>query len=297
METAQVPAGTIVVGVDGSPSGEQALDWAAEQARLEHRPVTLFHGLSQGNSGWLNQPGLDRNGVLESMRSYGQSVLEKARETILKRAPDVPVGLVLHLVDPRVALLDLASEASMIVLGSRGRGPVRSLLLGSVGLTVSQHASCPVVVLRPHNVGTVRNGVLVGVDGSERSHAAVEFAYRLASSRDLPLTVLYCFWDVLSATTGDVDVPDDEEGLDAHRLVLSEAVSGMGEKFPDVRVQLKLNRGLADDCLVRASERMHIVVVGTHPKRHLSGLVYGDVGRGVLEHAHSVVVAVPEAVG
>ena len=63
----------------------------------------------------------------------------------------------------------------MVVLGSRGRGPMRTLLLRSVGVAVTKHAECPVVVVRPGNRGLVRNGVLVGADGSEHSqeHAGV----------------------------------------------------------------------------------------------------------------------------
>ena len=83
----------------------------------------------------------------------------------------------------------------MIVVGSRGRGPVTSLLLGSVSVAVSKHASCPVVVQRPTPTDTTRHGILVGVDGTESSLPAIEFAYRMASSRELSLTVLHCYWD------------------------------------------------------------------------------------------------------
>ncbi|GAB3779599.1 universal stress protein [Nocardioides ungokensis] len=293
----KVPAGTVVVGVDGSRSADQALDWAAEEASLEHRPLTLVHALGPlGTSGtaWLDQAGVNQRDILDAMRADGQSLLDTARVRVARKAPDVEVHEVLRLVDPREALLDLSHEAAALVLGSRGRGPVRSLVLGSVSVGVSRHASCPVVILRPHNQGVVRRGVLVGADGTERSRASLEFAYRQASLRRLPLTVMHCFWDAQGATSGAHTIPDSAEGYDDQRLLLAESVSGMTEKFPDVHVHTELARGLADDCLVRASARMELVVVGFHHSGTVSGLVYGSVASTVLEHASCVVAVVPE---
>ena len=292
-----VPAGTVVVGVDGSASADQALDWAIEQAALEHRPLTLVHALGPlGTSGtaWLDQAGVNQRDILDAMRSDGQGLLDAARDRAFSKAPQLVVHEVLRLVDPREALLELSQEASTIVLGSRGRGPVRSLVLGSVSVGVSRHASCPVVILRPRNLGVVRRGVLVGADGTERCRATLEFAYRQASLRRLPLTVMHCFWDAQGATTGARVIPDDAEGFEDQRLLLAESVSGMTEKFPDVNVRTELARGLADDCLVRASAQMDMVVVGYHHSGSVSGLVYGSVASTVLEHASCIVAVVPE---
>ena len=90
----------------------------------------------------------------------------------------------------------------MLVLGSRGRGQLRSLLLGSVGVALVRHARCPVVVHRPGHAGTVRDGIVVGADATEESLPVLEFAYREASLRKLPLTVLYSYWDIQGGTMG-----------------------------------------------------------------------------------------------
>jgi len=142
-------------------------------------------------------------------------------------------------------------------------------------------------------VGTVRRGVLVGVDGTDRSRAAMEFAYRQASIRSQPLTVMSCFFDSLSWAVGTVGTADDE-AAEPHRLALAEAVAGMGEKFPDVDATLVLHRGPARDALIHASKTMDLVVVGTHPHSHLADLVQIDVGRSVVERAESVVAVVPD---
>jgi nucleotide-binding universal stress UspA family protein len=285
-----VPAGTIVVGVDGSPASDQAVSWAADQAALEHRQLTLVH--SVGHNAWIDLP--EYGAAITVARTEGQTLVDRSTAIVKRRAPSVAVQQVVRLGDPRVVLLELSADASMIVLGSRGRGPVRSMMLGSVGLTVTEQASCPVVVLRPQHVGTVRRGVLVGVDGTERSRAAIEFAYRQASIRSQPLTVMSCFFDTLSWAVGTVGPADDDESVAGYRLALTESVAGMSEKFPDVNVTLTLHRGQARDALVHATKTMDLVVVGTHPHGHLAGLVQSDVGRGVVEHGHGVVAVVPD---
>jgi nucleotide-binding universal stress UspA family protein len=249
------------------------------------------HGVGPGGTAWLEQPGLDRGVVLEAMRSDGQATLDRASDAVAGAAPDLTVFQVLRLTDPRVVLLELSHAAAMIVVGSRGRGPVRSLVLGSVSVTVSEHASCSVVVVRPRNLGAVRNGVLVGADGTQASLGALEFAYRQASLRSLPLTVMHCHLD-LERPSGN-QLFDDRSGLESERLALGESICGMGEKFPDVNVQLKLAHGLPDVCLVRDSMRMDLVVVGSHARTRAEQLMFLDVGRSVVEHAECVVAIVP----
>ncbi len=228
------------------------------------------------------------------MKTAAQRLLAQARHTVEERTRKVEVHTLLRVADPRDLLMEVSRQADMVVLGSRGRGPVRSLLLGSVGAAVTRHASCPVVVLRPYNSGLVRRGVLVGVDGSERSQAPLEFAFRQASQRCLPLTVVHAFHEVQAPVTygqpmGPVIVQDVEE----QRLLLAEALSGMREKFPDVPVRTELVHGGAGDCLVRMSDQMNLVVVGAHHGGVGSVIMFGSVATSVVEHASCPVAVVP----
>jgi nucleotide-binding universal stress UspA family protein len=284
-----IPSGTIVVGVDGSSSAERALEWAIEQAVLEHRPLTIAYGVGSAQTVWIDQAGFDHGVALDAMREDARAILDEARALVTRHAPQVEVHQVYRLTDPREMLLNLSKEAAMVVVGSRGRGPVKSLLLGSVSVAVTRHAKCPVVVLRPRNSDAVRRGVLVGADGTEDSLPTLEFAYRQASLRKLPLTVMHCFWDVRSATSSLTGGPESEE----ERPLLAEALDRMGEKFPDVNVRLELARGLADACLIGAGERMDMVVVGRHEQHMVSGLVYGSIASAVVEHASCIVAVVP----
>jgi nucleotide-binding universal stress UspA family protein len=279
METTVIPSGTVVIGIDGSPSADRALEWAISQAVRACRQLTLAHGIDPNGLVWLDPTGVDRQTVLETIRGDGRDLVARARARVAEVAPDLTVHELIWMADPRVMLLELSERADLVVLGSRGRGPVTSLLLGSVGVGVSKHAACPVVVVRPANRGVVRNGVIAGADGSERSLATVEFAYRQASLQHLPLTILHSCWDSL--------VEDDA------RRALAEAISGLAEKFPDVCARTELVRGLPDDALVRASHRMDLVVVGAHHGGRWSTLVNGSVSASVVEHAECPVAVVP----
>lgn len=281
MDTTVTP-GTVVVGIDGSAGSDRALDWAIDQAVREHRQLTLVHGLGEASAIGAGSTAVDGGAVVEVMREDAAEMLTRARDRVTRLAPEVEVAEVVSAGAPRLLLLALSERAAMVVIGSRGRGPAQSLLLGSVGVAVARHASCPVVVVRPGRRGLVRNGVLVGADGTERSLATVEFAYRQASLRRLPLTIMHCFG------ADGAGAPEDEV-----RIVVAEALSGVAEKFPDVRARTELAGGRTDECLLRASRRMDLVVLGAHHGGRMSTLVKGSVTGAVLEHATCPVAIVP----
>lgn len=266
MNETRIPSGSIVVGIDGSSHSDKAFAWATEQARLEHRPLVLVHS------------------------SRPADALASEHLDLATTDLDLEVHRITTEEDPRAVLLRLAQEAHLLVVGSRGRGPVRSLLLGSVSVAVSKHAACPVVVVRRSAAGGSRGGVLLGVDGARESQPAVEFAYRTAAARGWPLTLLHCAWDAraLSDPEGRAVVDDP----DASALV-AEAVAGMAEKYPDVEARTVLRNGFADRRLIEMSEDVDLVVVGSHPTNALSELVYGSVAPTVVEHARGNVAVVP----
>ena len=282
MENTVIPPGTVVVGVDGSPSAERALDWAIDHAVREHRQLTLAHGIDPAGSAWTDPMGGGHRAVVEALTADGLEVVDRARAHVADRAPDLALHAAAWPSDPRVALLRLSEAASTVVVGSRGRGPVKSLLLGSVGVALVQHASCPVVVVRPSNPGLVRHGVVVGADGGETSRATVEAAYRQASLRRMPLTILHGV---------DDGWPPDATEEDLRREA-REPLSGLAEKFPDVRARFELVREDAALALVEQSRRMDLVVLGAHQGGRLSTILTGSVATSVVEHAECPVLVV-----
>jgi len=297
MENPDLPAGGVVAAVDGSPSSTRAVAWAVDQAVVENRPLVLAHGMGPVESHWMGQSaGIDHRALLAARRAEARRVMDAARAQVAARAPDLVAHEALLAQDPRELLIGLSSHAAMLVLGSHGRGPVTSLLLGSVSVAVTKHAACPVVVVRPRRAEEPSGGVLVGTDGTERSRQTLEFAHRQASLRELPLTIMHCYWDARSAfqsarvRRGDAAPGPDVEEV---RLLVAESLAELADRFPEVDVRVELVHGWADDCLIEGSKKMDLVVVGTHRRRALEAIVYGSVAFSVLEHAGCVVAVVP----
>jgi nucleotide-binding universal stress UspA family protein len=142
--------GTIVVGVDGSEGGRAALDFAAGEAALRGArlrivsawqvPVVTPHARD------LAAPPLDV-ATWDALRMRAQEVADDALAAVKELHPSLDAESLAIQGQPADALLDQSAEAALIVVGRRGLGGFRSLLLGSVSQQVVQHATCPVVVV------------------------------------------------------------------------------------------------------------------------------------------------------
>jgi nucleotide-binding universal stress UspA family protein len=207
-DTTTTPSGAVVVGVDGSEHGVRALAEAVAIARMEHRPLHLLH--ARDPEYWLSFPdpsGYSVEALEQASLTQGNDVLAEAAARVGAEPEPPAVTTELIVADPREALLEAAKVASCLVIGSRGRGQIRSMTLGSVGVHVSQHASCPVLICRPPRAGATPAGVAVGVDGSQVSSAALAFAYVQASLRQEPLTIVHCWRTSSRAVTGSAGQP------------------------------------------------------------------------------------------
>jgi nucleotide-binding universal stress UspA family protein len=292
------PHGAVVVGVAQSVFNGWALRWAAEQAQLEGRPLTLVNASGPVSGAW-REHGMDAlPNSSAPLREHGQQLLDRAHAVVEKVAPNVQVNEVFEIVDPSTLLIQLSASAHLLVLGSRGRGPVRSHLLGSVGLAVVRHAGCPVVVHRPgDHPGFVHRGVLVAADAREESMPVLAFAFRLASLRGLPLKVVHYVFDVRSAMVGAPMVGSLSEDTEVHAVALSESLAGYRQDFPDVRITVETLPGLLpEEGLVHLSRDADLTVVGTHQRGALGRILAGSVSESVLERACGPVAVVPTAV-
>jgi nucleotide-binding universal stress UspA family protein len=294
MENIQVPPGSVVIGVDGSPASERAVLWGAHQATLEHRPVALVHAVSPTvATTWMGAPAYNPATVLQALDDSGKAILEAAAATVREQDPALELYRVFDHRDPRDAILGLSRHASTVVVGSRGHGPMASLLLGSVSLAVSQHSSCPVVVVRRDDVRT-HGGIVVGADGTARSDAALGFAFRQASLRSMPLTVVHAFWSEQDEGYPSMAHKYEEADVEDMRLLLAESIAGPEADYPEVKVTLHVERGIPDSVLLHACKAADLVVVGTHPTNALYDLLAGEVSRSVLGHARCPVAVVPD---
>lgn len=282
----------IVVGIDGSASSDLALDWAATQAASEGRRLVLLAAVSlpvPESSAWLATHGIDHRLVQVQLKEGARAVFRRCVARVRETYPDLDIRHDLQLTDPRHALLE--ADADLVVVGTRGLGPVRRLLLGSVASTVVKHATRPTVVVREAEHSAANDGVLVGIAGDAGDAAAVDLAFRVAAARDLPVTGFHAVWDVVGLDETR-DVPDDDPAYETERALISTALAPAAARHPQVEVRHRICRGFADERLIDASRSADLVVVGHRRKPFLNELIYGSAAPRVVEHgACSVAVA------
>lgn len=279
----------VVVGVDGQPPADLALDWAISEAQRAHAPLHLVHARMVPLRGPTAETGF------AIPMTEPDEVLGAATERARSLAPGLSVTTASTCRNAAALLVDESRGAICLVVGARRRSALGSVLLGSTSLDVAAHASCPVVVVRelPKQLPD-RPGVVVGSDGSELSEAAIAAGFEQADRLGVPLTVVHARY-LDSAGTGPAGLETDDmrhaEGED-YTAAASEAVAGWSEKYPDVQVRQHTLRAHPVQALVDHSRGAELVVVGSRGRGGFGGMLLGSVSQGVLHHAHCPVMVV-----
>lgn len=140
----------IVVGVDGSPGSKRALDWAAAEARLRGVPLKLVSAwhIPVGLYGGMGWAGIDSE-VIGGLGELAEERLQKACEDASALLEGLEVERVVVEGLAAARLIEAASEAELLVVGTRGHGGFTGLLLGSVSQECAHHSPCPIVIV-PH---------------------------------------------------------------------------------------------------------------------------------------------------
>ncbi len=285
-------AGRIVVGMDGSDGSLKAAQWAVGEARVRGRGITLAHAIipttASSSFGVFVSPRLD---LIDDMRNGAMEALTRTAAEL--DCADVQV--VVEIGTPSALLLTASDTAEFIVLGSRGRGGFKALLLGSVGSQVTSHANCPVIVMRG-DPRTDANEIIVGIDGSEHSLAALDFAFDEASRHGFKVIAVHA-WDVPSfdliiTSEGPVPLPLEHVADGEVRLV-AEILAGYTEQYPDVRVAEHLVRAPAVQALLNSSTNAVMIVLGTRGRNAAIGALLGSTSNGVLHKAKVPVAIIP----
>jgi nucleotide-binding universal stress UspA family protein len=139
----------IIVGLDGSGHSQLALEWAIKEAAIRHAPLTVLT-VDQAVAGYYRGMAVDPEAPVrtEEVRQAVQTETDKALAGLEGSHPESVTVTAVHGF-PVEELLKAASDADMIVLGSRGAGGFTRLLMGSVASQVAQHAHCPVIIVPP----------------------------------------------------------------------------------------------------------------------------------------------------
>ena len=276
----------IVVGIDESDHSQAALRWAAEHARIEAQPLTAVMAWA-----YLDQHGEKPGQAFDP--AYSQETAERTVKALVARelgegASAVSCVAICDL--PPAALRDASTGAELLVVGARGMGGFRGLALGSVSRRALHDATCPVVVVHD-DASRLGKPVVVGVDGSEGSQRALEWAIGHARRRGVRAIVIYA-WRGPS-------VPQLWYGPHADPDVLARRASQfLDAQLADLDTSgVEIERRAVDNrpsaALIEAGVLASLVVVGSRGHGQVTNVVLGSVSDQVAHHATCPVVVVP----
>lgn len=283
----------IVVGVDGSEGAQSALLWAAAEAMRRGEELEVVNA-------WITV------GELGAARA----VADKAAKTASLIYPNLAVTSATPQEPAVQALVEASAGEAMLVVGSRGLGGFRGLLLGSVSMQCVEHARGTVVVVRDHagtasadekmadaapidakatDAARANQDVVVGVDGSPGSVLALRWAVEEAEHRTAPLLVV-CAWQP-TPLGGPVVLPADGwQG--ATDEILARAVEETHRLAPELTVETRGDFGAAVPTLLDAARGASLLVVGARGRGGFASMLLGSTGHAVVRHAPCPVAVV-----
>jgi len=285
----------IIVGVDGSPASDAAVNWAAHDAVMRGVALTLMHVQDPIARTWSQAKAIEE--VAGWQKAEGGGILANASKIahdITKDASQITINGELEFSATVPTLIDRSEDAELIVVGTDGRGALARGLLGSVSSGLVRHARCPVAVIHdvePRTPHAANAPVFVGVDGSSASGLATKIAFDEASRRRVGLTALHAWIAKELIELPGVDWPAvkaEEERL------MSEALARWEERYPDVTVTKLLVCDQPARALVETSQSAQLVVVGSHGRNALTRTFLGSVSNAVVQSVRvPVIVARP----
>ena len=274
----------IVVAYDGSDEAQLALAWSADTARLDGSTLRVVvvgpdpkHGSGQARD--------DDEHPVQIWAESATRLLDQAA---------VP-GSVVDVLRGSTAqqLLTATDDARLCAIGSRGHSKVGGIWLGSVSQHLARHATCPVAVVRAAQDPQARQ-ILVGVDGSGHSDAALRFACERASLTGESVLAVYGYrhWSRQDGGLGGSPTAHDTAVVEDADRMLAESVSAVKADYPDLALRTVAWAGGAGTALEQLSAEASLVVVGSRGRGAFEGLLLGSVSQEALHRAACPVVVV-----
>lgn len=299
-----VPAGIppVTVGVDGSASALRAVRWAAREAVLRGTGLRVVHASPR-------YPELGPGSGQREWRLAGQvahGLVGRARQVAQAAEPGLSVETSVITAAPSRALIECSGAAALLVVAARGLDGFAGLHLGSVAATVSSYARCPVVVVRRPAVPATddqaaedRAPVVVGVDGSPSSQLALDFGFAFAARRALPLVALHCWHRISRHAVHQVltEAADQRELAGEEERVLTDALAGWPQRYPEVAVRRVVRRERAVEALLGFSPQAELLVVASRGRGGFTGMVLGSTSQSLVRYASGPVAVVHPGIG
>ncbi len=283
----------IVVGVDESPSALTAIRWAVRECR--HRGGRLSAVMAWTYLGQHHGTGDDA-----FRPEYGERDAAAALDEILAQVDldgvEVERQVVCGL--PVPTLLEASADADLLVVGARGMGGFRGLLLGSVSQQCAHHTTVPLAIVR-HDSWVAQAGddgeIVVGVDGSKPSQLALEWALAEAAARGTRLVAVHAHRPVLLPEAAAFGPHGDVLDLAAEgEAMVRGALTDAGADELGVAIDVRVVSGSAAAALLdAAADTASMVVVGSRGRGGFRGVLLGSVSQQVVHHAPCVAIVVP----
>jgi nucleotide-binding universal stress UspA family protein len=258
----------VLAGFDGSPASERALRWAADEARLRRMPLTVCHAWH-----WPYPVPPSGPAALDTVRRMGQHVLDRGLVIAREASPQTWIRGRLVAGPAPVVLINQSKNAALALIGSQGEAQPT----GSSALQLPAYAHCPVMVVR--NVADRSRPVVVGVDGSAASEAALAFGFEEAALRGQTVRAVCGCWEPEAIASAEMGmIADPEELRMMARLRLERTVSPWREKYPYVDAETSLAMRTPRHALLEAAA--HAGLLGG-----VAGLRLGAVSSAMLQQA------------
>src|SRR5690349_15999290 len=285
----------ILLATDGSSHSRRATRWLRDLALPADATVTVL------TVAILNRPPRDAQTMTELravVARKARRVAEWAAKTLRRRRE---VEVIIREGDPRVEIVRVADEmrVQMIVLGARGLGRVNRFLIGSTSLAAARYAPCPVAIVRgrPHKIGRV----LVAVDESDGSRAAVRFLSIAELERDSRVTLLHVLPRTGAEARRSARSSDDRHRSEDERkqqagaeTLLREVGATLEESRRSIERLVTHGDPAREIVKIARSRDVDLVVLGARGLRTLGRLLLGSVSEAVLHQADRPVIIVRE---
>lgn len=281
--SAPEPSTTIVVGATSKPGSRRAIEWAVARAASTGARLELLSVIG-GAVGAVGE-----QEVVQRAVDYEEAFLRNEAAALSSRGIDVTVRVTHG--NPTKELVEASADAALLVIGSDHTGGADKHR-GPHGTRIVAGAHCPVVVV-PDIDTTGRTGVVVGVDGSEVSHAALAFAAAEASRFAEPLTVVSTWMPVVY--TGDIAPYPDMYLTDLQGTTEAFAQSMADEvrkDHPHLEIVVHVDEGDPATVIAEVAASARLAVVGTHGRTGFARFLLGSVSTQVLDHLTTVTAAV-----
>ncbi|WP_288049880.1 universal stress protein [Nocardia sp.] len=287
----------VVVGIVASHGSEPALRWAAETAAQRHRRLRIVHGIDLfSQSSTVEGDETLTPAIIDEIRGRGATAVFEAAESARRIAPDLDIETEVSDDSPARLLIEQSKAAHLTVLGVTPRTGTFAHL-GSTLLAVTSHGHGSVVVVRPTDSDSgpeLRHDgpVVVGIDGSPVSEAAVAAAFAEASVRRTDLVAVHCGSDRrVGSFAGRTVSSSDANAIEtAESAVLAERLAGWQDKYPEVTITRKVYLTGATHHLTQWSNSAQLVVVGNRGRGGFTGLLLGSTSNFLVQHAHCPVL-------